>query len=321
MESCLLHLRTSNLKTTALWVTLIGSLCLGGGCKKSGAGGQMSDKGKQARSMYAKGYNALLDDPNTMVKDFFSNVPPQGLPKEGARVHLFPRGSLTESDIKEAREAFGQAKEIDADELSHLAPLADKALTSIDKVLATFKATKNYYTAEDFKDDKGAKGKKLYGEMKQAAAAFHKALDQMSGALSKLEDAQTLAEIKEHEEDKAASYWFRFYNFKAKQALAAMRKGRFPKAFTELETAYNGLTKWKAAAGEGLTKKPAAAGAFKSYLNMTDQFYSHSKKFKRLLGEGDAKKLRRESTQLVSWYNNLVNMGNALFDLEAQGLL
>jgi hypothetical protein len=310
----------------APWLVLCALIVLAGGCKKSDAPGGSSpgveapsQETNQARSLYAKGFNILLDDPSTMIKEFFEKVPEEGIVGE-RKITLFPRHNFGERKIDEAEKAFFAARGVGSKETAPLEPIATTVIAEIKKVLSIFKEAHRYYDAEDYKDDKGAKGKKLHAQMRQAAAGFHKAFDQLSDKLSALEDKQSMAEISKYEAKKGPSYWFRYFNFKAKKALDVTRNAeRYNKAFAQVEAAYQGMDAWQKSAGE---VKPI----FKSYLNMADKYYGQAKKLKRRMDEAATNKatpqaVGREAKMLVQWYNNLVSMSNSLHQMEAQGLL
>lgn len=301
--------------TSGLAILAVCTLMLTGlvACKKSGSSSnEPSDAEKQAQSLYAKGYNSLLDDPKDMIKEFFERVPETGVPEKNKKVHMFGRHTLADSDIKEAEQAFSAA----GDTLKKIAPIAGKLMDAIKQVHSIYRDAYNYFKAEDYKDDAGAKGKKLVADMKQAATAFQKNLNAMGDALSALEDKASLSEIAKFSEKKGPSYLFRNFNFKAKKVLdAGSNKERVMKQLAALKKAYEEIETWK--------KSNEASPAFKGYLGTVDNFHNNAKKLKRLLKtkDTDPRAGKRTYQALVNNYNTLVSISNSLYQVEDLGQL
>jgi uncharacterized protein YceK len=54
---------------------LLGKLAKGKGGGGPSAGAVVSDEAKAAMSRYATGYNALLDDPKELIKEYYDSAP------------------------------------------------------------------------------------------------------------------------------------------------------------------------------------------------------------------------------------------------------
>lgn len=342
------------MKNTLVCAVVVMALASFGGCKLAGkllkgkgGGGEgaasavVSDEAREAMGLYATGYNALLDDPKGLVKEYYDAAPlvaPEGskggdvdvysLPIDekavaAGKMRLFPRQGFARTKITEARTSFDGAKKAAPSALAGLAPLADAALAGIEKVLAVYEEAQKYCDAQDYKDDKGAKARDLHARMGAAAKAFNGALDALDAELSRVEDQQALSELAQYEAEKGYGYWFRFYNIRAKALLDAEKRASagggaavYEAAFTACGEAYNGLTAFANGKGSGVNT------VFKSYADMATAFDSSGKKLLRQFKEdASPEKIDPLADDLVSRYNNLVGMTNSLFKMEDAGLL
>jgi len=261
---------------------------------------------KTAMGLYAKGFNALLADPKRMLSGYFSTVPPNGAPDPKNPPHLMT-SSFTDGKIKEAREAFAQAKEARPESLATLDAPAQAAVAAIEKAAAAYEQVDKYYQAETFKDDKGAKAKELHQQMVAADKAFGEAMHQLGDGLSKIEDAQAADELAKYADDKSYSYYFRFYNQQAKKFLDVVEGGdkvKLPEAKKTLDGASGELAKFASGKGGKLHS------SFKTYADRADEFQAEVTK---LMRDGDVDKAYEP---LVAAYNQLIAMGNTLYQIE-----
>jgi uncharacterized phage infection (PIP) family protein YhgE len=271
------------------------------------------DAAKQSMGLYAKGFNLLLKDPRELVDTYFRSIPEAG-PTADAKPRLFPSQSMTASSIKQARDAFAEAKKSAPSSLAALAPASDRAMAAVDKVFATYDEAQKYYDAEGYKDDKLAKGKKLHADMMSAARELDDAIGNLEDGLSKIEDAQAADEVKDRAGNKDYGYWFRNYNLEAKKLLVAARDpkkiGDAFKAFEAVHTAFTEFVKGK---GSDL------ASSFQPFARDADSFFAAATKLNR--DAKDGADLREGRQSLVSAYNSLINMANSLYQVESAGAL
>jgi Protein of unknown function (DUF3829) len=297
----------------------LGLVLLLGACKKNQS--STGEPAQEAMSHYAKGFNALLKQPNEMVEEYFENIPQEG-PAAGSKPRLFARQGMASNAIKEAKDAFKAAKASAPASLALLAPAADKAIAAVDKVHATYSAAQKYYDAKDYEDDQLAKGKELHQQMvahsKELAAALH----DLQEGLSRVEDQQSRAEL-EKLDRKEYGYWFRYFNQQAKSFVnkVEVSPASSDEAFPSLDQA---LTEMTAMLGQ----KPDPNTTFKAYVGAAERFHSTAKKLVRAAkdsaGGKDAKALasiQQESRTLIDNYNALVSMAGSLYELEANKLL
>jgi hypothetical protein len=303
-------------------VAIVGLLALTG-CKlfKGGSGSSAveSDKAKETMSYYAKGYNALIKGPEDMIKEYYDKIPSKEGPDVSKKINLFPRQNFATNDIKEAKEAFAQAKDMAPKELQHLGTFADECMKQMDTILPTFEEAYKYYQAEDYKDDKGAKAKALHEQFVKAVDAYDAAIKKFDEELAKVEEIQDASEIKKYEGDKNYSYWFRMYNLEAKHALNAS-KGEdlapFLEQYKKLEAAHAQIESFSKTKGDKINS------VFKSYMGNVDEYYGIAKKLNRAIEEkANEDQMDRLKDDLLSWYNNLVGMTDSLYSMESSGLL
>ena len=291
-------------------------LALFAACKKDNS--TTGAPAQEAMGLYAKGFNDLIADPKQMISEYFDNIP-EGGPEAGSKPHLFPRGGFAASKIKEARESFAAAKKAAPPSLANLAAPADKAIAAIDKVSATFNEAQKYYDAENYKDDKFARGKQLHADMIASSREFQSAIHELENGLSVIEDEQATKEISKYAGSKSYSYWFRFYNMEAKKFLNAVEGASTPEqraalatAFQPMVTANDEMTKFVASKG------PSVNSTFSSYAGTAGSFHATAVKLLRLVKEPkpDEEAIGRETDTLVQNYNSLVGMANTLYQVE-----
>lgn len=303
--------------TQLLFVLTFALAAVTAGCKKDNS--TTGAPAQQAMGLYAKGFNTLIKDPKAMIKEYFDAIPEAG-PDPKSKPRLFPRQSFAARGIKEAREAFAQAKASAPPAMAALGTAADQAITAIDAVAQTFGEAQKYYEAENYKDDQFARGKQLHAKMLAASKAFHTAVATLETGLSSIEDEQARTELAKYEADKGYSYWFRFYNIEAKKFLAAVEAAETPEQLGKLEAAFQPLS----AASDALAKFVAGKGAqlnasFGAYHHQATSFDASATKVVRMARDPkrDDQALGREMDLLISSYNNLISTGNSLYDLEA----
>lgn len=291
------------------------------GCKKDNS--TTGEPAQQSMGLYAKGFNTLIKDPKEMIKEYFGAIPQDG-PDPKSKPRLFPRQNFAARGIKEAREAFDQAKAAAPPSMAKLGTAADAAIKAIGDVEQIFTEAQKYYEAENYKDDQFAKGKDLHGKMVAAAKAFNTAVGELESGLSAIEDEQARTELAKYEGAKDYSYWFRFYNIEAKKFLSAVEAAESPEQLAKLDAAFQPLSAASDGLGKFVTGKADKLNAsFRAYNSQATSFHNSATKLMRLAKDPnrDDKALGREMDMLVSSYNNLISTGNSLYDLEAANAL
>lgn len=303
------------------------------GCKKDQSA--TGETAQNAMGLYAEGFNVLIADPQNLIEEYFKEIPEEG-PNETEKYKLFPRQNFARRKIDDAKKSFAAAKSGAPASLAKLPPMADATIASIEKVYAAFDAAQKYYDAENYKDDKFAKGKEIHAQMLASAKEFKAALHALSDELSAIEDAQSESELKKFNES-SARYWFRFGNNRAKKLLAVVHKDLSDTYVKDLEAALaefapvkDGVVKFVAANGAGL--QAGVKNVYENYRERVESLFATATKVKRAAADlvnGDGKNnkagleraLNSELEAATRDYNQMVSTANTLYDLEGNGVL
>jgi hypothetical protein len=266
-----------------------------------------------AMSKYAEGFNKLIGPMKRMIDDYERAVPEVKGPP--ARKPILILGTV-DRDLDEVGKLFAQAKESTPASHADLGTTADEVLAAARAVRKEFSEAVRYYGAENYKDDKGEGGKAIDTRLNAGIEVYQAAVGKLQGRLGEIESEMMEKELKGIPETKPG-YHFRAFNLAAKRLLETRSQ---PEKFdASLEALRAAQVKLKAFA-EG---QPNIVVAFKNYVNMADQFETQATAFARE-AKAPAKGKKGPSvnaTLLVSRYNNLVQMGNSLYQLEASGIL
>lgn len=296
---------------------LIACIAIACACKKDQSA--TGADAKRAIGLYATGFNALLADPKRIVSGYFSSLPADKLPDVTKKPSLLDAGFAT-SKLKEAKEAFASAHDAAPGSLASLQPAAESALAAADKAVTTYVEAYRYYEAEGFKDDKGAKGKQLHEQMIASSDAFDAAMAKLSDGMEAIEDAQTTDEIKKYASDKDYSYWFRFYSHAVKPLVIAISRASTPAEVAKLPAIVKSLAPVDAElAAFVATKGAKISSSFKTYADDAVTFQAETRKLMRLLEAGKTfadSEVDQAADAVVRAFNNLINMGNALYQVE-----
>jgi hypothetical protein len=292
-----------------------------GGCRKIAtlagvkAKERAADPGAAIATMngYAKGFNVLVDRPQALLKTYFAAVPEAG-PEDGKKYVFSADHVAAEPKIAEAKQAFASAAKSAPAALRHLEPLATACTNDVEKIAQNFRAAHAYYQAEDFKDDKGEKGKQLHLELAKLAQSFRADIDRFQSALTEIEDKQAEEELKKFSDKNTHSFWFRSFNREASRVINAKPEA-LGEVFGALETAHTGLSDFNKTKG-------SAQPVFRAYAETADRFVNDAKRLKREV-EASAKPedVAAIRDSLTSNYNALIGVSNSLRDLEANGVL
>jgi hypothetical protein len=266
-----------------------------------------------AMSKYAEGFNKLISPMKYMIEDYERAVPDVKQPP--ARKPVLNLGS-TDRDLDEVEKHFAQAKQATPPSHADLGKTADETMAAARAVRKVFTEAVRYYGAENYKDDKGEGGKDIDTRMNAGVDAYHAAVGKLQERLSEIELETMEKELKQVPETKPG-YHFRAFNLAAKRLVELRSKPEKLDAALETVRAAHGKLKQYA---EG---RPDVLAAFKNYVGMADQFEAQATAFVREAKEpAKGKKGPSQNTSLlVTRYNNLVQLGNALYELEGSGVL
>jgi tetratricopeptide (TPR) repeat protein len=281
------------------------------------------DAARTAVGHYVDGYNSLIDKiGGSVIKTYFRAVPESG-PTEMSKNLLFPEQNFVSRDLSEAKKSFADAKAASPASLERLAGLADEFLDACQAVTDTYAEAQKYYAAENYKDDQGARGKELHQKMLQETDRYREAVAKFDAALDEIEDQQLAEELKQHEGNKNESYWFRKMLSETKRLLTtvegAENPGELEPAFARAEQANTEFAKFVADKG-GKAKLPQV---FQSFVDQTDNFFVVATRLRRECRseKPDGAKIDSDKEALVTAYNVVVQLGNALYEVEPYGQL
>jgi hypothetical protein len=198
--------------------------------------------------------------------------------------------------------------------MKHIGPLATASLSDIKQVAVAFKTATDYYAAEDYKDDNGAKGRQIHLEFHKLAKQFYTDFDQFEKALDEVENLQSEEELKKFAKQSSYSYWFRFFNLQAKRMLDA-KPATYQAAFAKVDKAHKDMEAF-------LTGRSQPNEVFTTYKEAADSYINIGKRIQRGLNSvekpADLQSMRNE---LTTSYNHLVTMADSLRTLEGVGQL
>jgi oligoendopeptidase F len=308
------------MKRIFAFVLLLGLLILSGCDKLKTLTG---DAAQSASGEYAKGYNKIIDDIGDDIIDNYYDAIPESGPAKMSRNLLFPHHTFAARSLDEAKEAFASAKAGAPSAEAHLAGLADELLQASQDVTATYGDAQKYYAAENYKDDKGAGAKQLHSQMVSQTERYHEAVEKMGAALDKIEDEQMEAELKNYEADKNYSYWFRKMLSETKKVLTAVETSESAAQLETIMSNADSVNAEFAAFIKAKGGKSALPKVFQSFVAQTDNFFVVATRLRRENKAAQPNKtaIANDEKAIVSAYNVVVELANALYEVEPYGQL
>jgi hypothetical protein len=266
-----------------------------------------------ASSLFAQGFNKMIGPMKNTIEDYEREVP-DGAKAPPAHKPVLTLGT-TDRDLDEVAKLFAQAKAATPPSHTDMVLLADAALTAARAVRKDFAEAVRYYGAENYKDDKGEGGKAIATRMRTSTEAYEASVRKLQDRLGAIEVEAMERELKEIPLT-APGHYFRAVNLAAKRLVENRTDASKVGPALAAVTAANAELKKFAESRNDLVV------AFKNYVGLVDQFEAQAIAFARDLRDTrDEKSLQRNTTLLVSRYNNLVQLGNSLYQLEDQGIL
>ena len=271
---------------------------------------------------YAKGYNAILDVCPGVIDNYKSRIPLETGPSAelGDNVWLISAGTAQMS-LKTAKDSFAAAADGGPEKYKHLKPMADEVYAACNGLVNVYNDASKYYEAQDFKDDEFKRGQELHGNMLTAIEKYHKTMRVLDAALGGEEDKLMEEELAQYKDGKGYGYYLRYLPHHAKKALNLLQSPD-----TDDAAAGKGIEEFIAVYNEVKTFADGKAdlnGTFKSFMDQAESYLGTLKRFRRAVQAEpqDAAALNRELDQMVTDYNNIINLQNALFQLEGYNQL
>jgi len=280
-----------------------------------------TDTYKEAMGLYAKGYNEIIGNVPDLIDSYGREIPFESEPGEGMDRVMLIGGVGVDMALKTAQDSFAQAKSTAPDKLKHFAAPADELLTAARGLASVYSEVQKYYQAEDYKDDKYAKGKELHTKFKSAADAYYKAVRTLEADLTAAEDVMMAEELAKHSDKATYGYQWRAVHAQAKKTLNAIERDGATQ--DEIAKAVDAFT---ATCGELKTFADGKADlhpSFKAFVDTADRYLACLKRMRRAGEELPPKKevMSQELSNASDAYNNIVGLVNALSQVEQAGQL
>ncbi len=187
------------------------------------APGRVTTPKARAADLYIKGYNTLviatahhlIDAHNTSV-----TVAEMGklLPHFGVQ-HALMKGPL-----REAHEAFDQAKAADPGLAATVGIQADALIAASEALTESFRHLIDYYDRAEFQVDNGAQKETLAKDFEDKEEAYRTARGAIEKSIATCNDELALDELKEFEAEHSYGYWVRRADIDAKMLSRAAAK-------------------------------------------------------------------------------------------------
>lgn len=279
------------------------------------SGPKMDPKTQKALGLYAQGFNALVQDPKDAVHEYYQIFGQPG-PQPGRKYSTAKlKDEQAVQALAKAKDAFEEANETAPKSMAHLKPLAQKALDQIRGVTEGITAIKKYYGNDRFKeDDGGQRAQQLHERITESSKGFQDTLEKLQFALSQIEDRHAALELR-HQKKNTRSYWFRAFNFQAKKLIEARDDAKtYDKMFKRVHSDHQKL--------KGFAKGSKHA-TFKNYVALANSFHEAAERLQKLhrLPSAQSHQMEQGKRAVVHAYNQLVEMGNSLYKIEAAGKL
>jgi hypothetical protein len=278
------------------------------------------DAEAEAVGLVIKTYNAVIGDTERSILDpYFSRVG-EKLPAVDQMQHITLSSLVGPWDrlLADATTQLGAARKAKPD----LAMIADaEAMVARAKDLGeAYRAANRYYSAATFKDDKGAGAATLHDSFVKAVHAYHQARAKVAAALEANEQQQLRREMARYPET-SMSHQFRKALLAAKVLLSARHAEKLGPAFAAANTTFQEAAKSFDAFAATKSDAPLA---FKNFHHaLSDTLAPHAAKLARELNDPKAHfaQVDADLDLLGSYYNNLVQATNTLFQVESDGKL
>ncbi len=279
-----------------------------------------ADAEARAFSLIVQGYNDLTGETGRSILNNYlggTGVGPEApaADKLGS-IRLMPLGGPYDRTVSEAAAKFDEAAKV-APGVAEAA-MAKEIATAAAALAEAYRQAARYFEAQAYKDDGGAKAAELHAAFMAAHETYRGAVGRLADALDARESRELAAELAKHPPD-TYGHWFRRVLIEAKALVIAMRKLPDAAAFTAANEAVQKMVTELEAFASAKADVPGSFAGLRR--NVTENFAPRAAKIARDLGDPKVNRAQHESDldTLVQYYNNLVQMVNSLYDVEAQG--
>ncbi|MDX2091883.1 MAG: DUF3829 domain-containing protein [Kofleriaceae bacterium] len=277
----------------------------------------------QAIGLVVEAYNDLTAETVREIIDaYFGST---GVGEKGPEVarldaiRLRPLAAPYDRTVEQAVKKFADAKQT-----APALPIADLAVklgAAAGPLAQAYRDASRYYEGDEYKTDKGAKAAELHAKFQQAFTAYRTAQRGVAEALDAREQALLAQELAKFP-PATYSHWMRKTLMSAKQLLAALKsddpKTKLPAASTAFQQVATELDAFTTGKGAGV---PTPFQAFRRMA--VEMIATRASKIANSIADPKTNKAQLDGDMdiLVGYYNNLVQMANSLFEMEANGML
>jgi hypothetical protein len=264
----------------------------------------------RAVSKLTEGESKLARAMKSKIDEYYRELPT--VKEAPARKPMLNPASF-DSDIAEAGRALAAAKRVTPASHPELVQITDEVINTAQAVRKDFAEAASYYEAQTYKNDKGAGAKSIDARVRGDVGAYETAMGKLQARLASVASQITELEVKQFPEN-SYNYQFRAFNLAAKKLMDAVQEpANLAIAFDAVEASYTKLKKFADSHGDSLNP------VFKGYMTQADNFEVQATAFMR---EKKIPKKDKESSQssslLASHYNGLVQVSNALVEMDAE---
>ncbi len=281
-----------------------------------------SDRSLQVMNYYVDFFNEVLADAPSPLENYFEYAGEAGLSTENMTKwgNVICAGAGWMKIARDgAKEKLETAKRASSGEFAKMPALADAMFAAGVALGDQREAVCKYVKGGEFKSDGGARAKELHQAVVAAHAAWNQAVGALGAELDRVQDAQSLAELKQHGQD-TYGYWFRFMTIQANEFLRVARRepARLDASFAALKDAIAGARAFAAAKGGGVNQ------SFAGYMKQVDRLADATTRLEKSVRGAKtpaaaAKAVDKQFEDLISVYNTMISLHNTLIAAEGRG--
>jgi hypothetical protein len=281
-----------------------------------------SDRSMQVMNYYVDFFNEVLAEAPAPLENYFEYAGDDGLSVDNMTKwgNVICAGAGWMKIARDgAKEKLETAKRASSGEFAKMPALGDAMFAAGVALGDQRDAMCKYVKGGEFKSDSGAKAKELHKAVVAAHETWNQAVGALGAELDRVQDAQSLAELKQHEKD-TYGYWYRFMTIQANEFLRVARRdpAKLDASFGPLKEAIAGAKAFETGKGAAVNE------SFAGYMKQVDRLKDAVAKLEK--GFGAAKTpaaksqlVEKQFEDLISIYNTMISLHNTLIAAEGRG--
>jgi len=281
-----------------------------------------SDRSMQVMNYYVDFFNEVLADAPAPLENYFEYAGEDGLSTDNMSKwgNVICAGAGWMKIARDgAKEKLETAKRASSGEFAKMPALGD-AMFAAGVALGDQRETLcKYVKGGEFKSDSGAKAKELHKSIVAAHESWNQAVGALGGELDRVQDAQSLAELKQHEKD-TYGYWFRFMTIPANEFLRVARRdpAKLDASFAAVKDAITGAKAFATSKGAAVNE------SFAGYMKQVDRLSAATAKLEKAFASAKTPAAKSQAVEkqfedLISIYNTMISLHNTLIGAEGRG--